>query len=84
MSARTDPGTEPRCDFSDLPRSYCSHCTGRIGHEAPAERPAVTVTWEARYHGHCDWCGDRIHPGLRMGRDAEGGYVCSTCLAGDA
>lgn len=68
-----------RCDFSDLPVDGCSHCTGRVGDEAPRDFTVVN-RFTARYDGRCASCDLPFHEGSLIGRAADGDYVCAGCF----
>lgn len=68
-----------RCDFSDLPVDGCSHCTGRVGDEAPRVIE-VTAVFKAHYPTKCTGCGERIREFDVIARTTDGDYVCGECI----
>ena len=41
------------------------------------------MTFDAKYHGTCGDCGDRIEPGDQIGYDDTDTIVCADCLRDD-
>lgn len=72
------------CEFSDLPRDSCAHCTGRTGEKQiqcfQLNEDIQLGPWiDARYHGECSSCSRRIRPGDRIRADGTGGWICEGC-----
>ncbi|MCW2929896.1 MAG: hypothetical protein JWM19_858 [Actinomycetia bacterium] len=72
------------CEFYDLPKDSCGHCTGRNGatsdtmfqaNEIDERGPWVT----ARFRGPCSSCGCFIRTGDRIRADGSGGWACADC-----
>lgn len=74
---------EAWCEFSELPKASCSHCTGR-GEEIPAVAgPAGPGLWiTAKYGGSCAGCGSDVAPGDRIRSDGDNGWLCADCGGG--
>ncbi len=74
----TDDSMYAECDFSGLPKMFCSHCTGdKLGDESPAvygnDDPAefeiVGRVFEAQFSGHCTLDYDhKVRRGDRVAR----------------
>ena len=74
---------EAWCEFSELPKASCSHCTGR-GEEIPDEAMPERGPWfPARFEGWCCNCGQPIEPGDQIRADGLGGYLCHECGGGN-
>lgn len=71
---------DERCEFTDLPRVTCAHCTGRSGDPADAALLSENAPgpWiEAKYRsGQCSGCGRPIRPGMQIRSDGQGGWLC--------
>lgn len=74
---------EAWCEFSELPKASCSHCTGR-GEEVPDEAMPERGPWfSARFEGWCCNCGQPVDPGDQIRADGLGGYLCHECGGSD-
>lgn len=69
------------CDFSDLPKDSCGHCTGRNGDTMfQANETADCGPWiTAQFRGPCSSCGCFIRKGERIRADGSGGWMCADC-----
>jgi hypothetical protein len=72
-----------RCDLTELPKRFCSHCTGADAREQLAkrvQRPSggMSAPFPARFAGTCN-CGEPIVPGELIRRDEDGGWLRMKC-----
>lgn len=68
-----------RCEKTGMLADGCSHCTGRVGDEAPRDWTVVN-RFTARYPGRCAACDAPFADGDLIGRTADGDYVCEGCF----
>lgn len=75
---------DERCDWSELIKTQCAHCTG-ASLELQDTRPRIVYMIDAKYSGNgCANDGrHRIRAGEPIGKVSEadgGGWLCQRCL----
>lgn len=67
---------QARCELSDL---LISECGCRVHKPEVKAETTVKVWFLAQFDSRCQECGDKMTKGDRIGRTADGEYVCEEC-----